>query len=221
MRPSPRFVALLGACLAAAACNDVTLVDKAGTGGGSTSGSGSTTSTGQTSTGGQGGAGGASTTSGQGGGTPSACDVLGHAACVAAYPDCAPVYDDDCCPSCDPTGGCADCVDIQFHHCAPLADVCGPAGPACGQVPGWACSGGSATCGDPGGSVTPCASVAGCVLAVCDPTQPCMESCHPVTAGSCTSSCDAVPPPCPAGTIAESDGFCYTGFCIPADVCGG
>ena len=34
------------------------------------------------------------------------------------------------------------------------------------------------------------------------------------------SICDAVPPSCPPGQTAESNGSCYTGFCIPATVCG-
>jgi hypothetical protein len=167
--------------------------------------------------------GGQSSSSSSMGGGPSSCDGLQQIACLGAYPSCVPVYDDECCPICDPTGGCADCINIQFHHCAPLNSECAGKPPSCGQVPEWACSGGAAACAnvDPGGSKTPCATVAGCIPAYCPTNKDCTTDpvCHAATKDACITQCDAVPPPCPAGTYAESDGFCYTGYCIPENLC--
>lgn len=120
-------------------------------------------------------------------------------------------------------GGCADCVNLQFHHCAAFGGACGDGPAPCGSAPSWACAGEEAPCAnvDPGGSLSPCASVAGCVPAYCATDADCTTDpvCHPATAGSCTTECDAIPPPCPDGTYPESDGFCYTGFCVPQDLC--
>ena len=66
-----------------------------------------------------GGAGG-SVSSSVGGAGGGACDGLDHVSCLGAFPSCVPVYDDECCPSCDPMGGCADCIRIQFHHCTQI-----------------------------------------------------------------------------------------------------
>lgn len=184
-----------------------------GSGGGSSSSSSGGTSTGGTTTG----AGGTST----GTGGSAACGAIpSEIGCLAAFPECVPVYDDKCCPSCDPTGGCADCVDIHFHHCAPVGMACIKT--PCGVAPPWACAGAEANCAiDPGGSTTPCHTVPGCTAGYCSLDTTCKTDpvCVPVTKGSCTALCDGIPPPCPAGTVAESDGFCYTGLCIPADVC--
>ena len=222
---SIRALVCLAACCLTAACGQVVVQGatssnggEGGEGGGSGSGTSPPSATGGS---GQGGFSSTSVSSGQGGagGTkPSPCDGLGHAACIGAAPSCVPVYDDECCPSCDPSGGCADCSDIAFHHCAPVA-ACGASGPSCGFIPSWACGGNKLTCGQPNGSITPCADVPGCVLATCDPMAGCQPECHPVTGDSCTNDCDSVPPPCPPGTVAEADGFCYTGWCIPSDVC--
>src|SRR6185436_1755514 len=103
----------------------------------------------------------------------------------------------------------------QFHHCAPLDESCGVS-PPCGVAPDWACAGGQAICGDPGGSPSLCGTVAGCTPAYCPLNVTCDQdpTCTPVTAGTCTNQCDSVPPPCPDGTVAESNGFCYTGLCV-------
>lgn len=74
-----------------------------GAGGGTTTGTGgatSTTGTGNTTTG----TGGTTTTTITTGPTP-VCEGLDHISCLGAYPSCAPVYDDQCCPTCDPMGG--------------------------------------------------------------------------------------------------------------------
>ena len=189
-------VTALGAVVAA--CGGKAVVDQT-TGSG---GSGATTTT--TST---------TTTTGNGGGVPSNCDGLGQTECLAAFPGCVPIYDDACCPTCDP-GPCADCVNWQFYACVPAASACAPASPSCGQTPPWACSGGSAQC--PSGF---CQGTIGCVAATCPIGVGCIEQCHPVSAGMCSVTCLADPPECPPGTVPEADGLCYTGLCIPADVC--
>ncbi|MEP7119793.1 MAG: hypothetical protein ABJE95_02740 [Byssovorax sp.] len=163
----------------------------------------------------------AGSTSGVGGGSTS-CAGRDHLACLGAYPTCVPVYDDACCSMCDPTGGCADCINIQFHHCIDKGSACGPSGPPCGQTPAWACSGGQAECAvDPGGSTTPCASVAGCIPAFCPTDVTCKTDpiCEPAKATMCAATCGSIPHPCPAGTAPETDGSCYTGACIPDTLC--
>lgn len=118
-------------------------------------------------------------------------------------------------------GNCANCIQIQFHHCAPFESAC-VSKPPCGDAPEWACNGKQANCEiDPGGSSIPCATKAGCIPAYCPVNADCPVDpvCHPVTAGLCTNECDAIPPDCAPGTYAENDGFCYTGFCIPQELC--
>ena len=135
---------------------------------------------------------------------------------MGAFPSCVPFYDDHCCPTCTP-GPCANCVDWQFEGCTDAASACSSAGPGCGVVPDWACEGGQANCPDG----QPCNSRPGCTEEICALNQPCPGTflCTSVHAGICETQCDSVPPPCPPNAIAESDGFCYTGSCIAADVC--
>jgi hypothetical protein len=187
-----------------------------GTGtGGTTTGTGGTGGT-TTGTGGTGAVGGFGT------GGSAMCGALNEVGCLGAYPDCVPVYDDKCCPSCDGIGACADCVDLTFHHCAPKSDGCGGT-LTCGFTPDWACQGGKADCEvDPGGSPTPCHKVAGCTAGYCPTNADCKTDpvCTPVTKDICINACDAIPPPCAPGLIAESNGFCYTGLCVAESLCG-
>ncbi|HZO16884.1 MAG TPA: hypothetical protein VFB62_26590 [Polyangiaceae bacterium] len=179
----------------------------------STTSAGGTTTTSTTTT----------SASGGSGGAPSICDGLAEAACMAAYPDCAPAYDDACCPQCDSMGECADCSDYEFHHCGPLVETCNPPELPCYTWESWGCSGGVAPCPaitDRGGEYA-CDQMPGCVVAECSPELPCIgKQCHPVTGDSCTALCNSLPPACPPGLVAEADGSCYTGFCIPAVTCG-
>jgi hypothetical protein len=181
--------------------------------GGTTGEGGATTSSVSTSSVSTGGSGGASD-----------CAGLGEIACLGAHPTCVPVYDDQCCPMCDPTGGCADCVNWGFHHCATLENGCLPEMPIeCGVVPGWACSGGSAAC-EPASPLTktPCATVPGCVASYCPVDVECETDpvCVPVDKDMCSEAlCDAVPPNCAPGTIPAVEAGCYTGGCILAGVC--
>jgi hypothetical protein len=194
-----------------------TEVTKIGTGSGASGpGSGGNGATG--ATGASGGGGSISTASGGSGG--SECDGLFEAECMAAFPACAPAYDDDCCPACDP-GPCADCSNYEFHHCGPRDEICSAG--ACWFANKLACSGATPDCPPLGGPVSEyvCDQAPGCEVVHCSPEANCVEvECHAVTAGSCSTMCDAVPPSCPPGETAESDGFCYTGFCISAEVCG-
>ncbi|MBK8258974.1 MAG: hypothetical protein IPK82_40730 [Polyangiaceae bacterium] len=194
-----------------------------GTGSGGEGGSGATgnTTTGNSTTSGTGGAGNSTTVAGGTGGFGGfgGCDGMNHTACVANFPQCLPVYDDECCPSCNPQGGCADCINIQFHHCE-AAPNCKPA--SCGFIPEWACNGKQPDCDiDPGGSTEPCATAAGCIPAYCNLNLDCTTDpiCHPIGGNICTAFCESLPPPCPDGTTAETNGSCWTGMCIPAELC--
>lgn len=181
---------------------------------------------GETSAGGaaEGGASTTSSSSGAGGAGGTACDGLGEIACLKAYPDCVPVYDDMCCPMCDPMAGCADCVNWAFHHCAPHADGCLPEQPAvCGTVPGWACAGGAASCEPPSPATKiPCATIPGCVVSYCPTDVDCETDpvCVPVDGDMCDIAlCNAIPPACPDGTFPAVEGGCYSGACIPQAFC--
>lgn len=145
------------------------------------------------------------------------CTGLGPAACFADL-DCAPLFDDQCCPSCSP-GPCADCFDPAYVECVPF-DGCRT--PACGVVPSWGCVPTAPDCAD----ATP-TSVDGCSAYGCVPGYPPGEGdpsiadaiCVPITGDSCTTACRRLPPTCPSGTVPEGDGSCYTDRCIPAFVC--
>ena len=174
-----------------------------------------------------GGTGGGTSTAGSGGQTTTtpvtSCTGLDHIACLAGYPSCVPVYDDLCCPSCNPTGGCADCINMQFDHCESYADRCTGVPSQCGQTPGWACEGGQADCNiEPYGGAEPCATVAGCLPAQCSLTLnscPGDITCHPARKDTCSVTCKQAPPPCPSGTWPEAVNDCYTGYCVPENVC--
>ncbi|MCA9606537.1 MAG: hypothetical protein KC619_13120 [Myxococcales bacterium] len=147
------------------------------------------------------------------------CAGLGEVACLAV-PGCVATYHDACCSMCEPGLGCADCTDWEFWSCETFTDACGHT--TCGDTPLWVCPEAPPNCGAATPTGLGACSVPGCVPVVAaegfmDPAQPCA----PVTAGSCTTSCRMVMPTCPEGTTAEGDGFCYTGLCIPAEVCGG
>lgn len=186
-----------------------------GSAGGNTGGAGGASSTGGGSTGGAGGG------IGFTGGGPG-CEAFDHVACLNNFPACVPVYDDACCSSCDP-GTCADCIHLQFHHCAPKEQGCGSQPPPCGFVPDWACAGGQAACDiDPGGSPEPCGTVAGCVAAECSLDYDCETSpvCVPVTKDICGPSlCNTNAPSCPAGTEPQVKDGCFTTFCVPTALC--
>lgn len=195
-----------------------------GTSGGGEGGSGAVgnTTTGNSTTNGTGGAGNSTTGSGgtTGFGGFGGCGGMDHTTCIANFPQCLPVYDDECCPSCDPQGGCADCINIQFHHCEDATSNCKPAN--CGSIPEWACNGKQPDCNiDPGGSSEPCATVAGCIPAYCNLNQMCEPNpvCHPIIAEICTAFCESVPPPCADGLTPEANGSCWTGLCIPGELC--
>jgi hypothetical protein len=194
--------AFLAATLLLAACSGKVIVDGSGPPGAGGSGTSTTTTT-------------TTNSSGQ----PTPCEALGHAACLAAHPSCVPVYDNQCCPSCNP-GACGDCADWQFHHCTSSADGCDNA-PSCGRVLMEHCSGLPAECGNTGGSPSPCGLWPGCTFADCPIDVDCDmgSQCVPVTGNSCTNSCKSLPPPCPPEMTAEADGNCWTGICIMADVC--
>lgn len=211
-------VVLIVASSLGGGCGGNVEVDPSAGGSSSASGMGNAGATPSTSSG-QGNAGNVGNVgnAGQGGAGASSCEGLDEIPCLGAYPSCAPVYDDACCPSCEP-GPCADCIDWQFHHCAPFEEVC-DAPPPCGNATIWACSGGTPSCTGQAGN---CGADPGCAQATCSvESGPCPgDECHPVTAEICGPAlCNAIPPTCPGGTLPEHEADCYTGWCIPADVC--
>lgn len=147
-----------------------------------------------------------------------ACEGLGEVACNGAA-GCVATYHDACCSTCEPGLGCADCTDWEFWSCETRVDGC--SGTLCGQTAAWECPELGPDCGSAVPTGLGSCSVPGCVPAVAaegfmDPVEPCVA----VTAASCTVACRAVMPNCPEGTTAEGDGSCWTGRCIPAEICG-
>jgi hypothetical protein len=153
--------------------------------------------------------------------TGAPCGTLSETACLSAFPRCAPVYDDACCPMCDPTGACADCVDYRFRVCVDRelsSCVPGAIGP-CGVTPGWACTGGKADCSHPQCTMTP-----GCMEALpqdCPEDAFCPNECRPVSAESCGPVCGDPPPmlPCPPGFVHLVENGKYSGLCVESSVC--
>mgnify|MGYP001392208920 CR=1 FL=1 len=148
---------------------------------------------------------------------PAPCEGLSWGGCLARAPDCVPTYHDACCSSCEPSMGCADCTDWQFWACRSAIDACDAT--HCSRPARGECAGARTDCAAARVVGRSC-DTPGCVPAVAaegamDPVEPCVE----VTGATCLALCFALPPSCPMGTSAEADGACWTGRCIPADVC--
>lgn len=146
---------------------------------------------------------------------PAVCNGLSETQCLGAFPECVPLYDDACCPTCAP-GPCGDCSHMEFYECLPANEACSGQPVVCGFVAKEHCGGAPAIC--TGGY---CPSMPGCTEA-CKPDASGMcvaFECHAITKGTCTSVCDGIPPACPPGFTAEQDGGCYTGFCIEDQIC--
>ncbi len=143
------------------------------------------------------------------------CDGLGPAACLTA--GCMPTFDDSCCPSCLPGGPCADCVHYVYEGCALGSAAC--SGGTCGLAP---FCGAGPNCASAHVSSEDACDVPGCVPAYPsgegDP-DPSAATCVPIHRDVCRVACRRIAPPCPARTVPEGDGFCYTDRCIPAFVC--
>lgn len=149
-----------------------------------------------------------------GDGGVSPCEGLGAAACFANV-ECSAVFDDACCPDCT-DGPCADCVDYTYFGCRPF-EGCRE---ACGHSPSWACYPTAPDCTGATPTDSDSCDQTGCVPAVAPiGALPLMDTCVPITGDSCTVACRRVAPNCPAGTVPEGDGSCYTDRCIPAFVC--
>ncbi len=209
-------------------CGGSTTRDGASGAGGAMGGSGGVGggSGGSAATAGVAGSGGGSPSGGSGGqcGVPGPevpCGELDEARCLKAHPRCAPMYDDKCCPACDPTGACADCVAWEFEACLPYDESnCAPGTVGtCGETPAWACQGGTPECG-PGS----CSFEPGCVTMIyadCPPDALCPPECRAVTRDSCDGACaGGAPPSCPDGTTPETAGGKFTKYCLPEAVCG-
>jgi hypothetical protein len=192
--------------------------------GGSVSGGGGTTAVG----------GGTSEGGGSGGktalpcGTPLSpfgpCASFGEVECVAAHPECVPMYDDQCCPSCEPGASCADCVRFEFSSCAPMAESgCTTATASiCGVPSDEGCTG-ELVMDCLGKGQTQCLTRPGCAWAVdlgCQDPETCTGTCRPVTEHSCGTSCEGPPPEgCPPGFHPEGTGGAYFNWCLPDAMC--
>ena len=85
----------------------------------------------------------------------------------------------------------------------------------CGAPDRFVCEGTPHECG--GG---PCHFQLGCETFVCAlDGPPCPDLCQEVYPGICEASCNAPSPSCPDGYTAASDGSCWTGLCVPFEVC--
>lgn len=224
-------------CLALAlvACGGTVVFDE-GEGGSGQGGSGATVGAGNMTTGANGSSsntGGASSSSsasgsvGGAGGSSSAsvstgsggfdCGNFNYADCLGASDSCVPVFDDFCCSTCFP-GECADCVDLRFVACTPRTPqgpkgTCGDA--PCGFIPTWACDGSEPNCNEG------CFGEAGCVEKEFCEGEGCGVTCDTVRPGACGPvGCNATPPECLGDDIPEAAEGCWTGWCIPAWVCG-
>jgi hypothetical protein len=143
-------------------------------------------------------------------GTSAQCAGLPFGHCITS-PACAPIFDDLCCPSCDP-GPCLDCVDWGFVGCMDRESVCA-GNIQCGFAGDYICQGTQPSCRGF------CDGTIGCEHAVCPQNGPPCDVCIPILPGICDSSCDEPPPSCPAGFVGATDGFCWTGLCIPESFC--
>lgn len=149
---------------------------------------------------------------------PAPCAALSWTSCLARAPDCVATYHDACCSSCEPAGGCADCTDWQFWTCRDARDACDAA--HCSTPAPGECAGARPGCEGARVVGPRSCDIPGCVPAVAadgfmDPVKPCVL----VTRETCQALCFALPPSCPDGWSAEADGSCWTGRCIPIDVC--
>ena len=133
------------------------------------------------------------------------CEQLGETAC-AADPGCRVVKDAAC------TFG-MNCF-TDFVGCFPV-DTSPDATVACHGADAWDCSRSAACTAIHSYSVCPAGTGNDCPR----PFELCVpEGSHP---GSCTGNvtCDRVTPTCPTGTTPGISGGCYTGACIPTDLC--
>jgi hypothetical protein len=144
----------------------------------------------------------------------SSCGGKSEAQCIAAE-DCAPVYDDVCCPACTPTGACADCTQIEMYRCAPKSEACDGAA-VCGVAPTWACEDLTGYCAMAMLASGHRCTEPGCVWVDFPSVEP---SCGEVRGDSCEITCDVMPPPCGGGWVPEADHGCFTGNCIPESAC--
>ena len=136
----------------------------------------------------------------------STCEGRDEATC-AADPACRVVRDARCAVS----GACAN----DYLGCFPTDMFTDPSVNCATATDGTTCSRSNACTAlhrnDPCPLDAPCPlSFAMCIT----------EGANP---GTCKGNvaCDALPPPCPANTTPGIDGLCWSGFCIPNDICEG
>jgi hypothetical protein len=134
----------------------------------------------------------------------SACESLDESACAASA-ECRVVKDAFCAIA-------GDCV-TDFLGCFPIDGVVDPALGCSSATDGWTCSR-SAQC-TAFHRNAPCEVDGQCPreFALCMP-----EGASP---GRCFDpvACDALPPPCPSGTVPGVIDLCFSGACIPEDLC--
>ncbi len=132
------------------------------------------------------------------------CEQLGESAC-AADPSCRVVKD----ASCTFEVPC----ETDFLGCFPI-DMSPDVSVACHGADAWDCSRSSACTAIHSHSVCPAGTI--------DCPRP-FELCVPEgsSPGSCRGAvtCDRATPACPSGTTPGISSGCYTGACIPLDLC--
>lgn len=132
------------------------------------------------------------------------CEQLGESAC-AADPTCRVVKD----ASCTFAASC----ETDFLGCFPL-DTIPDASVVCRGADAWDCSRSAACTAIHSSEVCPAGT-----LDCPRPFELCIpEGTHP---GSCSGvvTCRSLPPACPPQTTPGISSGCYTGACIPTDLC--
>ena len=137
----------------------------------------------------------------------SACDSLDQTAC-AASPECRVVRD----AACAVKGNCA----TDFVGCFPIDNAPDPSIVCNRATSGWDCSR-NAACTALHRAETPCQAA---VDGFC-PSEFAMCVAEGQSPGKCHAEalCDIVAPSCPTNTTAGVANGCYTGVCIPNDLC--
>jgi hypothetical protein len=135
----------------------------------------------------------------------STCDALSETAC-AQNAGCRVVKDARCAVS-------ADCA-TDFVGCFPTDQLVDPSIDCFAARDGWTCSQSAGCTAYHRGGVNGLEPVVTRTFAMCAPEGQSPGTCYGAVA------CERVAPPCPAQTKPGVANGCYTGACIPLDICG-
>jgi len=136
----------------------------------------------------------------------SSCEALDETSC-AKRDDCRVVKDARCA-----IGG--NCL-TDFMGCFPTDNFVDPSVDCSRTTDGETCSRSNLCTAFHSNEPCPLATDAACPrpFALCMPEGATPGRCHD------PALCDALPPPCPTGTVAGVANGCYSGVCIPLDLC--